>query len=210
MSKRYHDYTSNDIGRLINFSYKLGMSQDRDEILSFAKFLNSVRPHNVLEIGTKLGGNFYLLSKICTGLSISIDLPGGIHGGWILNEHPYLGDVYELRNQFFSKLNSNIFVVTGNSHYESTRSFVSKILREDKIGLLFIDGDHTYEGVKRDYEMYKDFVHKEGYIVFHDINNTEHHRRTNCGVWKLWEELEGEKIEFNNHLHWAGIGVLKK
>jgi hypothetical protein len=34
---------------------------------------------------------------------------------------------------------------------------------------LFIDGDHTYEGVRRDFEMYSPLVRKGGIIAFHDI-----------------------------------------
>jgi hypothetical protein len=34
--------------------------------------------------------------------------------------------------------------------------------------ILFIDGDHSYSGVKTDYEMYKDVVKPGGIIVFHD------------------------------------------
>ncbi len=34
--------------------------------------------------------------------------------------------------------------------------------------LLFIDGDHSYEGVKRDWENYKSFLKPSSIIVFHD------------------------------------------
>jgi len=80
----------------------------------------------------------------------------------------------------------------------------------NKIDFLFIDGDHTYEGVRQDYEMYSPLVQKGGYIAFHDINDTERHRQRNVHVAEFWNELEGEKIEFNVHSDWAGIGVIKK
>lgn len=40
---------------------------------------------------------------------------------------------------------------------------------EKNIALLFIDGDHSYEGVKSDYEAWEPFVVSGGVIVFHDI-----------------------------------------
>ena len=40
---------------------------------------------------------------------------------------------------------------------------------EKNIALLFIDGDHSYEGVKSDYEAWEQFVVRGGVIVFHDI-----------------------------------------
>lgn len=39
---------------------------------------------------------------------------------------------------------------------------------EQPIGMLFIDGDHSYEGVKYDYENFKQYVIKGGMILFHD------------------------------------------
>lgn len=46
------------------------------------------------------------------------------------------------------------------------------------IDLLFIDGDHTYEGVKRDIENWTPFVSPDGKVVFHDcacMTNTNPH-----------------------------------
>jgi len=37
------------------------------------------------------------------------------------------------------------------------------------VDLLFIDGDHSYEGCRLDFEMYRDLVAPDGLIVFHDI-----------------------------------------
>ena len=41
---------------------------------------------------------------------------------------------------------------------------------ESAINVLFIDGDHTYDAVKQDFEQWLPFVHSEGYILFHDSN----------------------------------------
>jgi predicted O-methyltransferase YrrM len=46
---------------------------------------------------------------------------------------------------------------------------VKKILEGRKLDFLFIDGDHTYEGVKGDFKMYFPLVRKDGIIAFHDI-----------------------------------------
>ena len=45
---------------------------------------------------------------------------------------------------------------------------VQKILYKRVIDFLFIDGDHTYEGVKRDFEMCSLLVRKGGIIAFLD------------------------------------------
>jgi predicted O-methyltransferase YrrM len=38
----------------------------------------------------------------------------------------------------------------------------------DSLDLLFIDGDHSYEGAKADWEMYKGFLRSGSVVIFHD------------------------------------------
>ena len=44
---------------------------------------------------------------------------------------------------------------------------------QDGIGFLFIDGDHRYEGVKKDFELYSPKVKVDGIIAFHDTFSWE-------------------------------------
>jgi predicted O-methyltransferase YrrM len=46
---------------------------------------------------------------------------------------------------------------------------IKNILDDRKVDFLFIDGDHTYEGVTRDFEMYSPLVKRGGIIAIHDI-----------------------------------------
>lgn len=197
---------------LVDTGFKFGMSQIRSEIETLIDLFETEDIHNVLEIGSKLGGNFYILSSICSGRRISIDLPGGTHGGWILNKHPYLEDILLKRNEYFSKPPFCASMITGDSHLQATFGAVKNILEEEKLGLLYIDGDHTYKGVKRDFELYSPLVKEGGFIIFHDIVKSDFHIKTNCFVWKLWEELIKEPFksyEINAGEHWGGIGVLQ-
>jgi cephalosporin hydroxylase len=188
---------------------KLGIFQVKEEFLELLNFLNTQSLNNVMEIGSKYGGSFYAFCKLSTGKRISLDLTGGIHGGWALNHHPYLGDVFAKRNEWFLKTFSNTHMVEGDSHKQETVSKIEDILEKDLLDFLMIDGDHTYEGVKQDYYMYKHLVRPGGWIGFHDINDTKHHRELNVHVAKLWNELKGNKKEFNHNKHWAGIGIIQ-
>jgi predicted O-methyltransferase YrrM len=54
------------------------------------------------------------------------------------------------------------------------RGFSSEVVEDvsaicSKIDLLFIDGDHSYDGVKADWENYKRFLRRGSIVVFHDI-----------------------------------------
>ena len=99
---------------------------------------------------------------------------------------------------------NNVTYITGNSH--EVRNDIS-----GKFDVIFIDGDHTYDGVKKDFELYSDLINKGGIICFHDIWDTEEHHRQGCYVDKFWNEIKenyrhdelGKEIKT-----WGGIGVL--
>ena len=61
------------------------------------------------------------------------------------------------------------------------------------IDILFIDGDHSYEGVKRDWDLFSPFVTSFGLVVFHDtlwdIRPDPRYARANMGVPRFVEEL---------------------
>ena len=44
------------------------------------------------------------------------------------------------------------------------------VLQDIKIDFLFIDGDHSYEGVKRDFELYTQLLTENGVILIHDTD----------------------------------------
>jgi len=62
--------------------------------------------------------------------------------------------------------------------------------------LIFVDGDHTYEGVKKDIELYLPMLGEDGVIAFHDFNQTFQ------GVFKAVTEListgEYNTLQFNS------------
>lgn len=58
------------------------------------------------------------------------------------------------------------------------------------VDLVLIDGDHSYAGVKADFEMQRRQPHQ--WLAFHDITGA--HPST-AGVRRLWAELEGQKVE---------------
>jgi len=192
-----------DIEKILDHAYSLYMPQEREEIKGLAEFVHNLQPKLVVEIGTKNGGTFMIWNEVTDAESISVDLVEGIHGG-------IDRDKFESRNKNFKEwYGSRCTFIEGNSHESSTYDTLVNALKGRQIDFLFIDGDHTYEGVKQDYEMYSGLVKRGGYIAFHDINDTQRHRDRNVYVGKLWNELTGNKIEFNVNSDWAGIGVIE-
>ena len=73
---------------------------------------------------------------------------------------------------------------------------------------MFIDGDHTYDGVKADFEMYSPLVRKGGLFALHDI--CLHPPVMDCHVDKFWAELRqkySSTTEFVENPKQGGFGI---
>ncbi len=74
---------------------------------------------------------------------------------------------------------------------------------DGSIDLLHIDGCHTYEAVKHDYETWLPRLSSRAIVLFHDTAA----RGTDFGVWKFWGEISPDHPHFEFQ-HAQGLGVL--
>ena len=72
--------------------------------------------------------------------------------------------------------------ILGDSHNSETVSRLYRRLERRTIDLLFIDGNHSYESVKQDYEFFG--PQTKHIVAFHDICAT-----VNSDVRRFWQEL---------------------
>jgi predicted O-methyltransferase YrrM len=187
---------------------RISLNQFPEEFKSFACYVKSHNPKVIVEIGTKKGGSFFIWSRFLKPSHlISIDLPGGIHGGGFPKQKiPFL--------KFFlsDDKQAKVSVILGNSQKPETFKKLQSILGGQEIDFLFIDGDHRYEGVKSDFETYKKLVKPGGLIGFHDIVTTDYHHNLNCFVDQFWNEIKHkyQYVEFiqDPKQRKYGIGVL--
>ena len=179
--------------------------QVKEEILNLLSIVQKKKVSTMLEIGTWNGGTLFLFARTVNSDAkiISLDLPGGEFGGGFEKfKIPFFSS--------FAQENQKIYLIRESSHLTSSLLKVESTLKGKELDFLFIDGDHSYNGVKRDFEMYSPLVRKGGLIAFHDIlvNPAE----TRCEVHLFWNEIK-ESYNYNELVNdpgqkWAGIGVI--
>jgi Methyltransferase domain len=187
---------------LVEMALSLGAVQIPEELEQLIRAVCDIPLRNVMEIGSEAGGSFYVWCQLASGIKISLDLPTGASGSGKFADYEALRE----RSQRLTSWGGHVIV--SDSHSPIARGMVRSALNGQLLDFLFIDGDHTYEGVKADYLDYKSFVRPGGLIAFHYIKDTEHHRYRGCFVADFWRELVGDKKEFLGPQDWGGIGAI--
>ena len=196
---------------VVDFSFRAAggliyPGQVRSEIIQLADLIRQRKPRSVVEIGTANGGTLSIWCALADPKAViaSIDLPGGIHGGG----YPYWRTfVY----RHFAQPEQKLYLFRADSHQPDTRDKLKSVLPPEGLDFLFIDADHTYDGVKGDFELYSPLVRRGGLVVLHDI--CVHPPEMDCHVDRFWSEIRSryktrEYIE-NPGQGGFGIGVIE-
>lgn len=163
--------------------------QKESELASFIALVMDLEPQVIVEIGSDAGGTLWAWQQICPRV-IGVDMPYGAFGSGVrLNGH-------------------GCEIVSGDSHASETVAVLTDLLDGDVVDVLFVDGDHTFDGVKADFEMYGPLVRPGGIVGFHDI--CKHPRMPFVEVDRFWASLDGDKESIvTDPPLWGGIGVLR-
>jgi cephalosporin hydroxylase len=176
---------------------QLGAAQKLRELAAFGRFLRSRHVRTVVELGSERGGALWMWSCVAAAdaLIVSVDLV-----------QPRL---------LPSRGSQKVAFVQGDSQSSSTRRRVEEILEGRPIDFLFIDADHSYHGVRTDYEVFAPLVGAGGVVALHDILSPPPSE-----VARFWGELKrsagARTCEFMDRRDvksrgrgpWGGIGVL--
>lgn len=186
--------------------YETKISQAESE---FGPLLDILKRENVtrfLEIGSRFGGSLWRIANVLPkgSLIVSVDSGTGMGG-------KHAGAVESLKAcvDELCRIGYRAFFVHAESQNEATVAQVRKFGRFDAA---FIDGDHEYRGVKRDWENYGSLAR---IVAFHDVGWVKPEPYVNSKmveVPKLWAELKQnyrheEFIDRSNGANY-GIGVL--
>lgn len=189
------------LSRPVTWMKPLRLSSPSDWVghIPFAYWLiEAATPGRLVELGTH-SGNSYLSFLQCID-ELKLDTQCFAVDTWQGDEHAgfYDDSVYQelatfhdQRYQSFSRLVRSTFD-DALGHFE-----------DKSIDILHIDGLHTYEAVKHDFESWRPKLSDRAIVLLHYINV----REGSFGVWKFWEELKLIYPSFSfSHSH--GLGVL--
>ncbi len=147
---------------------------------------------SILEIGSRGGATLQAMASVAKpGARIcSIDLPSSDETGEQLTQA-----ILELRTQGY-----DAEVHLGDSHAPIAKQWAELRAPFD---FVFVDGDHTYEGVKQDWQWYGPLGKT---VALHDINLDENAH----GVPRAWSEVKGSGCRTVERIdgYQFGIGVV--
>lgn len=165
------------------------------EITALARAVEALQPKIILEIGTAHGGTLLIWSSLASERVITCDLKDRHVQAPLFQAFPPPGS------------NCKVTLLSGDSHTAEFKQRVAQELGGRKVDFIFIDGDHTVEGVTADYNDYREFVRPGGIIAFHDI--AESQPVVSNQVYHLWKKLKQEAVteEFVNDPKQCGFGI---
>ncbi len=181
--------------------------QKKSEILDLLERLRPLQPSAICEIGAAGCGTTLLLTQVASvdAILIAIDLE------FTVSRQAALESFAQREQQFFC--------IRQDSHRPETVEIVKDRLAGRRLDVLYLDGDHSYEGIQADFELYGPLVRPGGLIVLHDIVpdfRTRYGIETSSNVGavpKFWQEIKSsypraEEIVEDYAQDGFGIGVL--
>ena len=158
----------------------------------------SLRPSVFVELGTHFGESYFAFCQAIAENSTNtkayaVDTwQGDVHTG------AYGDDVFREVDEHNRDLYSGFSRLMRMRFDEAAATFET-----GSIDLLHIDGVHTYEAVRHDFDTWWPKVRPGGIVLLHDSSV----RQADFGVWKLLEELR-QSTPTTEFFHSNGLGVV--
>jgi len=169
------------------------------EHIPFAFFaIDLIRPSTFIELGTWKGDSYCAFCQAVAALEVSTKCyavdswAGDVHTG------AYPAEVFDELKAYHDPRYGAFSELVRNTFDEARAQFA-----DGSIDLLHVDGCHTYDAVKHDFDTWLPKLSDRGVVLLHDTNV----RDAPFGVWQLWEEVAGRYPNFE-FTHGHGLGIL--
>jgi hypothetical protein len=158
------------------------------------------KPSLIVELGVYFGDTYFSLCQAVAEHNLSCSCYGVDSWQGDAETGPYDNSVFNAVNRYNEKRYRSFSYLVRKNFQDALPLF-----SDESIGLLHIDGLHSYEATKADFETWLPKVSPGGLILLSDVSR----RGSAYGTWRLWEELQGsyQTFLFRNH---DGLGVLRK
>lgn len=162
--------------------------------------IRNSKPKIIVELGTHKGNSLFSMAQAIKDGNLKTEIhaidiwKGDSQAGY------YEEDVYSNFLKISKKYYKNIKIIPHKTLFDTAL----KNFKDNSIDILHIDGLHTYEAVKHDFQNWLPKVNKDtGIVILHDVCE----KKDDFGVYKLWEELQ-KKYKTITFEHYHGLGVL--
>jgi O-antigen biosynthesis protein len=178
---------------------RVGLTSAWWEHVPFGQWLvAAIKPRKLVELGTHNGVSYSAfceavvrehLDSQCSAIDTwQGDAQAGLYEESVYSEFKVFHDAH------FGSFSTLI---------RSTFDDAIEYFADGSIDLLHIDGLHSYDAVRHDFEFWFPKLSDRAVVLFHDTNV----RSSDFGVWRLWEELRSRFSGFA-FVHGSGLGVL--
>lgn len=161
--------------------------------------MDALRPRSYVELGVHFGTSYCAFCEAVASLGLETRCTG--IDSWQGDEHAGLYDGRRVLQDLAA-------------YHDPLYSGFSRLLQSDfdgaaasiapgSVDLLHIDGFHSYEAVRHDYETWKHTLSDRAVVLFHDTTVFER----DFGVHQFWAEISAGRPHFS-FAHGHGLGVL--
>lgn len=173
--------------------------------------IRNLKPERVLVIGSRYGYIPAICAMGCRhnkrGIVDFVD--PGFDGRKLLHYKKDWGGVGFWKKadpkKHFGEYNLDDFIKV---HVMTSRAFRRKN-KKVSWGYIYLDGDHSYNGVKSDFNRFWPRLENGGFLALHDLNVRERQAVT-FGVWKFWQELKEKSYSIIELPGEYGLGLIQK
>lgn len=204
------------ISRTLINTYNGDSGHNIDQKKSFLGFglihyalVRNIQPIRVLCVGSRMGFIPAILALACKD-------NGGGHVDFVDAGYDEHHPIKHWSGIGFWKKNdpgkhfAKIGIAENITSYVMTTKAYAKKFPKKRYQYIYIDGDHSYEGVKLDHALFWPQLETGGFMAFHDIVAQGYLDKGKFGIWKFWKEIQKTHSIVFPFPKESGLGILQK